>query len=140
MALQLNVFVAEKKRKIFEELRRGEFPSEGEYSQETVIAGREKGDVQMGTTRYDPDFLILEFTYADPLGASLILSVKIVPPERIVFMPVPDWVIETIWQGEVSGRFTFESEAQAYLSHLELQLTPQPNRILFAPPGPKRKD
>jgi len=140
MAAQLNVFVAEKKRKLFEELRRGEFPSEGEYSQETVIAGREKGDVQIGTTRYAPDHLILEFTYADPLGASLILPIKIIPPERIVFLPVPAWVIETIWQGEISGRYTFESEARQYLAQLEAQIEPQANLALFAPPGPKRKD
>lgn len=140
MASQLNVFVAEKKRKIFDELRRGEFPSEGEYDRETVIAGREKGDVQMGTTVYDPDSLMLEFTYPDLLGSSLILSVKVVPPERIVFLPVPDWVIETIWQGEVSGRFVFESEAKAYLAHLESQIAPEANKTLFAPAGPKRKE
>lgn len=140
MELKLGAFSAGQKREIFDALRRGEMPPVGHFDEEIWRLGKEKGEVQMGTTVFLPGKIHYEFIYQDPNGAHLVLGVEVDPPERVVFMPVPRWVVENIWQGEVNGSFVFESEARAMVAELEQSLTPEGNLPLFAPPGPKRKD
>ncbi|MFM9872116.1 MAG: hypothetical protein ACKVQS_01470 [Fimbriimonadaceae bacterium] len=140
MELRLSVFAAGQKREIFDALRRGEMPPVGRFDEEIWRAGKEKGEVQMGTTVYLPGKITYEYIYQDMNGSNLVLGVSVVPPERIVFLPVPKWVVENIWQGEVNGSFVFESEARVFVEELEASLSVEGNLPLFAPPGPKRKD
>ena len=129
--MTLNAYVAEKKRKIFEELKHGGAPSEGSYSEETLKEARVKGEPQIGTARFEPHAITLEFIYPDPLSTSAIVSVTLEPPERVVFMPVPDWVVESVWQGEVSGSYHFESDARKLLSQFEAILGAEENLLWF---------
>lgn len=94
----------------------------------------------MGTTRFFPDSVVVEFVYPDPLGASLVLPVRLSVPERVVFLPVPDWVVETIWQGEIDGSFRFEGEAREMLSAFAAELEPEANLAHFGARAPRRKD
>lgn len=134
------MYSAGQKREIFDALRQGETPPIGHFDEEIWRSGKEKGEVQMGTTVFLPGKITYEFIYQDPNGAHLVLGVEVEPPERVVFMPVPKWVVENIWQGEINGSFVFESEARAMMANLEESLTAAGNLPLFAPPGPKRKD
>jgi hypothetical protein len=140
MEPKLSVFAAGQKRDIFDALRRGEMPPVGHFDEEIWRLGKEKAEVQMGTTLFLPGKITYEYIYQDPNGAHLVLSVVVDPPERIVFMPVPKWVVENIWQGEVNGSFVFASEARVLMEELEVSLSAERNLLLFAPPGPKRKD
>lgn len=99
-----------------------------------------KGAPQMGSTRYAPDAIFVEFIYPDKLGKSVILTVKLEAPERIVYLPVPGWVVESIWQGEISGSFHFESDARRMMAELENQLDPEPNKALFGPKQATRRE
>ena len=53
------------------------------------------------------------------------------PPERIVRMPVPEWVVESVWQGEVDGSYHFESHAYALLEAFTASLDPEENARRF---------
>src|SRR3569623_381757 len=112
----LNAYVSEKQNRIFEDLTGGRDPSEGEFSSEILKEARAKGRAQMGTTRFEPDAIVLEFIYPDPKSTATIFPVRLHTPERILFMPVPGWVVESIWQGEIDGSYHFESEAAKLLA------------------------
>lgn len=129
---RLAVVAAQQKRDIYEALRRGEEPPIGEFDADLLRSGREKGEVQMGTTSFYPDRAVYEFLFQDLNGSAVILSVTVVPEERIVYLPIPSWVVETIWQGEVSGSFVFESEAMVKMAELEESLTVEGNAPLFS--------
>lgn len=137
--IRLSVLSAQQKREIFDALRQGEMPPFGTFDEGLWRDAKEKGEVQMGTTVFKPDQITYEFIYPGGDG-SIVLSVVVDPPERIVFMPIPKWVVESIWQGEINGSFVFESEAREMMSELEMSLGVEGNLPLFAPPGPKRKD
>src|SRR5947209_18596132 len=109
--MYLNAFAAEKRLALYDDLKKGLPPREGEYSDALLKEGKVKGQPQMGTTRYEPSSIVFEFIYPDPHTTATVLSVRVAAPERIVFLPVPEWVAETIWQGEIDGSFRFESEA-----------------------------
>src|SRR6266446_7305372 len=106
--MRLNEFVAAKREHIFEDLKRGQPPAEGEYSEGAFKEGKIKGAPQVGTTRYEPAAVILEFIYPDRASTATVLAVRLQTPERVVFLPVPDWVIESIWQGDIDGSYHFE--------------------------------
>jgi hypothetical protein len=55
-------------------------------------------------------------------------------------MPVPNWVIESIWQGEIDGSYQFESDAHNLLSQFSAQLEPEANRQLFGKKRPTRRE
>lgn len=128
---KLAVVAAQQKREIYEALRRGDGPPFGEFDADVLRSGREKGEVHMGTTTFFPDRIVYEFLFQDRNGSAVILSVIVEPEERIVFMPVPKWVVENIWQGEVTGTYVFESEAQELMDDLATSLTPAGNVPLF---------
>jgi hypothetical protein len=136
----LNAFVSEKRAKIFEELLQGLAPSEGDFSEELLKEGRVKGKPQMGTTRFEPTSIVLEFIYPDPRTSATILPVRIVTPERILFMPVPDWVVESIWQGEIDGTYHFESEAAQLLAVYAASLEAEANGKWFGPRPATRRE
>ena len=138
--MTLNAFVSEKKKKLFEDLTAGRAPSEGEFSEAILKEGRVKEKPQMGTTRFEPDAVILEFIYPDRQGSSVVLSVKIAPPERILFMPVPSWVVESIWQGEIDGSYHFETEAATLLADFAKLLEAEDNGELFGPRQATRRE
>jgi hypothetical protein len=137
--MTLNQYAAEHRLAIFDELKRGLPPSQGEFDRPTFEAGKVKGQPQMGTTRYEPQMILVEFIYPDPLGAATVLTVRLPSPERIVFLPVPSWVVESIWQGEIDGTFHFESEAMRLLEELRQSLEPVPNSLLFGPKQATRR-
>src|SRR3712207_3778266 len=102
-------------------------PSEGEFSQELFQQAKVKGLPQLGATRYEQDSIYLEFIYQDSVTGTQVFTVRLASPERIVFMPVPEWVVENIWQGDVDGTFHFESEAMELLESLRSDLQPEQN-------------
>jgi len=94
----------------------------------------------MGTTRYEPNAIHFEFIYPDSKSSPTVLTVTLEPPERIVFLPVPDWVVENIWQGSIAGTHHFESEAQRLVDEFKADLMPGPNGKWFEPRAPKRRE
>lgn len=139
--MNLNQYAAERRLELYEDLSAGLPPREGAFDEQVWKTGKAKGPApQMGSTRFEPNALLFEFIYPDPGGASVILTVKLTAPERIVFLPVPAWVIESIWQGDVSGSFHFESDATRLLDELEAELEPQTNLKWFEPQAAKRRE
>jgi hypothetical protein len=138
--MNLNSYVAQKRLAIFDDLKRGLPPQEGTFDQAVLEEARKKGDVQMGSTRYEPDAFYVEFIYPDPSSTATVLTVKLASPERIVFLPVPEWVVENIWQGDVQGTHHFESEARKLYGALGAELEPEANLKWFGPQMAKRRE
>jgi hypothetical protein len=138
--MTLAEFAAQTKRAIFDDLAAGRPPSTGSFDDAVLRDARTKGSPQMGGTVYRPDGLRLEFVYPDPQGASVVLSVEVSAPERIVFLPVPSWVIESVWQGDVDGSYWFESQARALVDEFTAGLEPEANLEWFGPRRPKRRE
>ena len=137
--MSLNAFAAERRLAIFEELKKGLEPS-GEFDTALLAEGKAKGAPQMGATQYKPDRIAFEFIYPDPGSTATVLTVAISPPERIVFMPVPEWVIENIWQGDVTGSFHFISDAERLYAALGSELQVGSNEKWFEPQMAKRRE
>jgi len=138
--MTLNAYSAQKRLSIFEDLRQGLAPREGEYDASALAEAKKKGEPQMGSTHYQPGAIFVEFIYPDPSTTATVLSVRLSPPERIVFLPVPGWVVENIWQGDVQGTFHFESEAQRLYVELGRELEPEENRKWFGAQMAKRRE
>lgn len=117
--------------RLFENLEKGIAPSMGTFDEARFLDGKAKGAPMVGATRYEPNASIFEFIYPDPNGAPVVLAVEVAPPERIVFLPVPGWVVESIWQGEIAGSYAFESEAAAKLAEFAARLEPEANPAEF---------
>jgi len=135
----LNQFTSELRSKIFEELKLGFVPSEGTYSEQLLRDARSKGQPQLGSTRYEPAAVVIEFIYPSPGTTATVISIRIPSPERIVFMPVPSWVVESIWQGEIDGSYHFESEAAQLLAQFSALLDPEANLTQFGAKAPTRR-
>lgn len=127
----LSQFIAQKRRKIFEDLLQGGVPSEGIYSDVILNMGRSKGAPRMGGVIYQPTKIGFEYVFTDSNGGAEILVVELDAPERIVFLPVPEWVVESVWQGEVSGAFHFEKDVIEYMYRLKEQIAPRENAKYF---------
>lgn len=140
ISMTLNAYSAAKKMAIFEELKKGFPPSEGEFDEAVLREGKVKGEPLVGATRYEANSIFVEFIFPDPRSTSTVLVVKLVPPERIVFLPVPSWVLESIWQGEISGTYHFESEARRLYAELGAELEAGPNQKWFGPQMAKRRE
>ena len=138
--MNLNAYAAERRLAFLEDLKRGWPPSDAEFDEATFKEGKVKGQPQMGTTRYEPHAIIFEFIYPDAHTSATVLSVRIKPPERIVFLPVPEWVIETIWQGDIDGSFHFESEALRLVAALQSEIAVGANERWFGPRQAKRRE
>jgi hypothetical protein len=140
MDMKLAEFTAKLKREIYDDLEAGRPPRIGRYNDAVLKEGWAKGRPQMGSVTYRPDGLTLEFITRDPQGSAVILAVEIDSPERIVLMPVPSWVIESVWQGEVLGSHHFESHARQHLAAFNNLLEPEANRPLFDKQSPTRRE
>lgn len=138
--MPLNLYASERKRRIYDELCNGANPSEGDFDEATLREGRSKGKPQIGITRFEPDSIIFEYIFPDPNGAAVILTVKLSPPERIVFLPVPKWVVESIWQGDIDGSYHFEGDARQLLKEFESSIEPESNKAWFGPRQAKRRE
>lgn len=125
---------------IFDQLKQGLPPSEGEFDEQVLRDAKIKGQPQMGTTRFEPNAIFVEFIYPDPNSTASILTVKLDTPERIVFLPVPEWVIESIWQGDVAGSYHFESDARALVAKFEMELSEAENPKWFGKQMAKRRE
>lgn len=138
--MNLNAWVAGLRRRILADLVAGQAPSEGEYDEETLKEGRAKGRPLMGAVTFEPALVRMEFIFSDALSSATVLTVASVPPERIVFLPVPEWVIETIWQGEVSGSHHFESDARRLLGAFATEIEPAANARWFEAQPARRRE
>lgn len=138
--MTLNEWSAEKRLLILEDLLAGRAPSLGVFDEVVLREGQVKGTPQMGGVRYAPLLVVFEFIFPDPLSSATVLSVSVVPPERIVFLPVPSWVIENVWQGEVFGSFHFESDARSLVERFELELDEESNLKWFEKQAPRRRE
>ncbi|MBC8065766.1 MAG: hypothetical protein H7Y17_13120 [Chlorobia bacterium] len=138
--MTLNAYAAQKRLVLLEALKQGLPPSEGEFDAAILSEARVKGDPQMGSTRYEDHAIYCEFIYPDPKTTATILTVKLDSPERIVFLPVPEWVVENIWQGDITGTFHFESEARRLYEALGLELESGANQKWFGPQMAKRRE
>jgi hypothetical protein len=127
----LAAFAAEKRTALFEALSAGLPPPFGDFDQAALNQGKAKGFPLMGPTRFEPNAVFFEFHFPDPNGAPILLTVKVEPPEGIVYMPVPEWVVAQVWEGEVLGSFRFESEARQMLAKFESGLEPDENASQF---------
>lgn len=134
------MFVAEKRNALFEDLTAGLSPREGTFDETVLREARTKGKPQMGATRYKPSTVVFEFIYPASAGATIVFSVQVSSPERIVFLPVPGWVIESIWQGEIDGSFHFESDAMALVEQFQGELSSSANEKWFSPQPAKRRE
>lgn len=139
--MTLTEFTATRKRDVYERiLDSREMPESVRVDGAKLKAARESKSVQLGSTNYSPDMIHFELIYQDHQGQPAILSVAMDAPSRIVYMPVPGWVVENIWQGDVSGSYHFESDALAMVQQLQRQLEPEANAALFGPQAPKRRE
>lgn len=138
--MSLNEFVAERKRAIHAALLAGEPPPEGEFDEQVFLAGKEKGEPQVGAARFSAASIALEFIYPEAGGVATVLTVTLPSPERIVHMPIPGWVVESVWQGEVAGSFHFESDAHRLLADFAAELEFKANAKWFEPARPKHRE
>ena len=139
--MKLNEFVAQTKNQVFSDLGEGRAPSLGEHDSDLLAQCRAKGSPRMGTTRFEPTAVVHEFIYAEGgAGGTHILPVRIAAPERIVFMPVPGWVIENIWQGDIDGSYHFLSDSTRLVDEYLKSLEEGPNSALFGPRQATRRE
>lgn len=138
--MSLAAFVAKWKRAIHEDLLAGRPPREGAYDDALLAEGRTKGPPQIGAARFEPRAVILEFIFPEPNAATTVFTVRLPAPERIVYLPLPEWVVETIWQGSIEGSYQFESDALRMLREFEAELEPSSNEKWFGRLPPKRRE
>lgn len=139
--MTLREFVRDQIQTIFDALRAGNPPPVGEYDPAQLRECQRRANLQVGATNFLPDAIGLEFIYQDTSLGPAVLSVRVPAPEPIVYMPVPDWVIEDVWQGDVTGSFRFLSEAERLLEAFREQVFTDRNRAYFEKSDlPKRRD
>lgn len=136
----LNQYAAETRLAIFADLKAGKEPSLGAFDASLLREAKTKGTPLVGTTRYEPDRIHFEFIYPDPKSTATIVTVTLESPERIIMLPVPEWVVESIWQGEISGSYHFESDAKRLVEAYLLQLEAPSNQKWFGPQPAKRRE
>lgn len=139
--MTLREFVRTQIQTIFDALKAGGAPPIGEYNLAQLKECQRRATPQVGATNFQPDALLLEFIFQDASLGPAVLSVRVPAPEPIVYMPVPDWVIEDVWQGDVTGSFRFLSEAERLLEAFREQVFTERNRVYFGKSDlPKRRD
>lgn len=129
--MTLREFVRTQMQAIYEALQQKQPPPLGEYDHQTLKECFRRAQVQTGTTHYLPDAVVLEFIFLEAQLGPAVLSVRVPTPEPIVYMPVPDWVVQDVWQGEVTGSFRFASEAETLLKQLQNQIFTEANVFYF---------
>ena len=138
--MKLKEFIATNRKAVHEDLLAGHEPTIGTFDAESLKEARTKGSPQLGAVLLEPHRIRLEFIFPALQANTSIFTVTIDTPERIVFMPVPTWVIESIWQGEIDGSYWFESEARCHLRNFEELLNEPANAELFCDKRMKRKE
>lgn len=138
--MSLNQFAADCRLAIYQDLLAGREPSRGRFDPASLRRARDLGAPQMGVTRYEPGCISFEFIYSVQSASAHLLVVEVEPPERIVFLPVPGWVVENVWQGDVAGSYHFESDARRLVEDFAAELEPGPNAKWFGPQAPKRRE
>ncbi|MGQ9657035.1 MAG: hypothetical protein ACUVV1_03905 [Fimbriimonadales bacterium] len=139
--MTLREFVRAQIETIFDALKASSAPPVGEYDPAVLRECLRRAQPQVGASRFLPDAVVLEFIFQDPSLGPAVLSVRVPTPEPIVYMPVPDWVVEDVWQGDVTGSFRFLSEAEQLLAAFREQVFTERNRAYFEKPDlPKRRD
>ena len=129
--MTLPEFVAGQKEAIFDELNAGQLPSIGEFDEAIISELLPIAEVRMGTAVMGQSSIGFEFIFNKNSGESVVQTVTVNTPERVVFMPVPEWVVESIWQGEISGSYHFESHAKELVERLKASLEEDKNLALF---------
>ncbi|MCS6918940.1 MAG: hypothetical protein NZM28_04150, partial [Fimbriimonadales bacterium] len=129
--MTLREFVRDQIQAIFDALKAGGAPPVGEYDPAQLKECQRRASPQVGATNFQPDAVLLEFIYQDASLGPAVLSVRVPAPEPIVYMPVPDWVIEDVWQGDVTGSFRFASEAERLIAAFREQVFTDKNRAFF---------
>lgn len=127
----LGEYVAAARLRAFEALRQKLLPPEGDFDVRMWQEFVDRPAIQMGTTRYEPSKVIIEFVAHRPPDPAAILAVTLTPPEPIIYMPVPEWVIENVWKGEVNGTYCFQSEASLRFARFADKLKPETNKKYF---------
>jgi len=117
--VNLNQFVSERRRAVFEALLQGNAAIDGQVDSQRLRELQAKGKPQLGATHYRRDAVVFEFIYPESGAASSVLEVVVAAPDRIVYLPVPEWVVEHIWQGEIEGSFHFLADAEAMISRFQ---------------------
>jgi hypothetical protein len=134
--MTLTEYASRRKSEILAELLAGRLPTDAEYDAAGIRSALEKAEPRQGATRYAQSHIDFEFIFAVPGEATVVQAVRVPAPERIVWLPVPDWVVANVWQGTVHGTYCFESEAREHLRKLEAMLEPAVNQGLFDGPPP----
>jgi hypothetical protein len=138
--MTLNEYLAAQKKLAFEAVSVGRTPEGARCDASRLAELAAVGRATMGTTNLGPMLVEFEFVFAMPDGRSEVLTVALVPPHRIVFLPVPPWVLESIWQGEVTGSHHFEQDARALLDEFSQELHAPQNAKWFERQAPKRRE
>lgn len=141
IAVTLREFTNATRKQILDALQRKQAPPIGHFDQKTFEEAMQMREVQMGSARYTPRSVVLEFIFLhDNPGAPLILCVEVDTPEPVVFMPVPDWVQQDVWQGEVKGTFRLRSEAERLMEAFRHHVLEEENLHYFEDrPAPRRE-
>jgi hypothetical protein len=129
----LSQFVADTRRQIFEGLEKGLAPTVGTYDEAHFKLAKDLGKPQLGPVVYGPDHVTFDFIYPGGLQGTHVLAVSVTTPDRIVYMAVPPWVVEQVWQGDVLGSYHFAEEAQKLISEFCASLEPKANAGAFGP-------
>ncbi len=138
--MTLNEYLAQHKRGAYEDVLSGVAPQGFRCDAALLRDLFERGKPTMGTTVLKPELVVFEFIFSLDDGQTEVFTVELDPPERIVFLPVPEWVVESIWQGEVQGSHHFESDARALVANLASELEPLHNAKWFEKQKAKRRE
>ncbi|MCS6949110.1 MAG: hypothetical protein NZ520_01480 [bacterium] len=139
--MTLREFTNAARKQILEALQHKQPPPIGHFDRKAFEEAMQMREVQMGSAHYTPRSVVLEFVFwHDTPGAPLILSVEVETPEPVVFLPVPDWVQQDVWQGEVKGTFRLRSEAEQMLETFRRHVLEGENLHYFEErPAPRRE-
>lgn len=137
---KLSAFAAREKRRIYESLQARMSPDGVSFDAELWQRAADLASPQMGSTIYRPDRILFEFLYAKPGAETVVLTVELPVAERIVFLPVPGWVIENIWQGDIDGSYHFESDASRLIEDYGAEIGPEANLRWFERQPAKRRE
>ncbi len=138
--MTLNEYLARQKRKAYDDILSGVAPHGFRCDVALLRDLIERGKPTMGTAVLKPDLIVFEFIFSLDDAQTEVFLVELDPPERIVHLPVPEWVIESIWQGEVQGSYHFESDAKFLIDKFASELEPLLNAKWFEKQKPKRRE
>lgn len=133
-------FTAEARTLILLDLDRGLDPSLGKFDGARLAQARAHGKPRLGAMLPSPHSVVLEFPFFNEEGAAMMFSVELATPERVVYLGVPPWVVENVWQGTVDGTYVFESQARAMLDEFAQGTAPGPNAAMFGARAPTRRE